>query len=146
MNNELINFHHEMFGDIRAIEKDGEPWFVGKDVAVALGYSNARDALAKHIDNEDKKILTSQNATLEKLNIPNRGLTIINESGLPRPLLEASAGEGLQALGHRRGAALHPSPRSLCHGTDDREDHRVSGVRHRTAEESPTGAEHATRG
>ena len=82
MNNELINFHHEMFGDIRAIEKDGEPWFVGKDVAVALGYSNARDALAKHVDNEDKKILTSQNATLEKLNIPNRGLTIINESGL----------------------------------------------------------------
>ena len=82
MNNELINYHHEMFGDIRAIEKDGEPWFVGKDVAVALGYSNARDALAKHVDNEDKKILTSQNATLEKLNIPNRGLTIINESGL----------------------------------------------------------------
>ena len=36
MNNELIIFHHEMFGDIRAIEKDGEPWFVGKDVAVAL--------------------------------------------------------------------------------------------------------------
>ena len=32
MNNELINFHHEMFGDIRAIEKDGEPWFVGKDL------------------------------------------------------------------------------------------------------------------
>ena len=82
MNNGLINFHHEMFGDIRAIEKDGEPWFVGKDVAEALGYSNARDALAKHVDNEDKKILTSQNATLEKLSIPNRGLTIINESGL----------------------------------------------------------------
>ena len=82
MNNGLINFHHEMFGDIRAIERDGEPWFVGKDVAVALGYSNARDALAKHVDNEDKKILTSQNATLEKLSIPNRGLTIINESGL----------------------------------------------------------------
>ena len=31
MNNELINFHHEMFGDIRAIKKDGEPWFVGKE-------------------------------------------------------------------------------------------------------------------
>ena len=82
MNNELINFHHEMFGDIRAIEKDGGPWFVGKDVAAALGYNNTRDALAKHVDNEDKKILTSQNATLEKLSIPNRGLTIINESGL----------------------------------------------------------------
>ena len=54
MNNELINFHHEMFGDIRAIEKDGEPWFVGKDVAAALGYNNTRDALYKHVDEEDK--------------------------------------------------------------------------------------------
>ena len=54
MNNELINFHHEMFGDIRAIEKDGEPWFVGKDVAVALGYANHRKALIDHVDAEDK--------------------------------------------------------------------------------------------
>ena len=37
---------------------------------------------------------------------------------LSRPLLQIPADEGLQALGHRRGAALHPSPRSLCHGTD----------------------------
>ena len=50
MNNELIIFHHEMFGDIRAIEKDGEPWFVGKDVAVALGYCKPENALAAHVD------------------------------------------------------------------------------------------------
>lgn len=50
MNNELINFHHEMFGDIRAIEKDGGPWFVGKDVAVALEYCKPENALAAHVD------------------------------------------------------------------------------------------------
>ena len=82
MNNELINFHHEMFGDIRAIEKDWEPWFVGKDVAVALGYSVARKAIRDHVDEEDKQILTFQNGTFESQGIPNRGLTIINESGL----------------------------------------------------------------
>lgn len=82
MNNELINFHHEMFGDIRAIEKDGEPWFVGKDVAEALGYSVARKAIRDHVDEEDKQILTFQNGTFGSQDIPNRGLTIINESGL----------------------------------------------------------------
>ena len=50
MNNELIIFHHEMFGDIRAIEKDGGPWLVGKDVAVALGYCKPEKALAAHVD------------------------------------------------------------------------------------------------
>ena len=82
MNNELINFHHEMFRDIRAIERDGELWFVGKDVAEALGYSVARKAIRDHVDEEDKQILTFQNGTFESQEIPNRGLTIINESGL----------------------------------------------------------------
>ena len=82
MNNELINIHHEMFGDIRAIERDGELWFVGKDVAEALGYSVARKAIRDHVDEEDKQILTFQNGTFESQEIPNRGLTIINESGL----------------------------------------------------------------
>jgi anti-repressor protein len=62
--------------------KSGEPWFVGKDVAVALGYSVARKAIRDHVDEEDKQILTFQNGTFESLDIPNRGLTIINESGL----------------------------------------------------------------
>lgn len=66
--------------DIRTLDIDGEPWFVGKDIAEVLGYKNTRDAMAKHVDEEDKTILTSQNATLD--NIPNRGLQIINESGL----------------------------------------------------------------
>ena len=56
------------------------PVFVGKDVAKILGYVNTKDALANHIDAEDKTIIQrSENATL---GIPNRGLTVINESGL----------------------------------------------------------------
>lgn len=73
-------FENEMFGSVRTIEKDNNVWFVGKDVAEILGYSNTKDALLKHVDSEDKQIfLKSQNTTLD---IPNRGMTIINESGL----------------------------------------------------------------
>lgn len=73
-------FNNEQFGQVRVITKDGEPWFVGKDIAEVLGYLNTKDAIATHVYEEDKKIIQrSENATLE---IPNRGLTIINESGL----------------------------------------------------------------
>ena len=73
MNNELINIHHEMFGDIRAIERDGELWFVGKDVAEALGYSVARKAIRDHVDEEDKQILTFQNGTFGSQDIRQKG-------------------------------------------------------------------------
>ena len=73
-------FNNPEFGTIRVISIEDEPWLVGKDVAEALGYSNTKDALATHVDDEDKRVIQrSENATLE---IPNRGLTIINESGL----------------------------------------------------------------
>ncbi|PZK73782.1 phage antirepressor [Staphylococcus aureus] len=65
---------------VRTLTVDNEPYFVGKDVAEILGYSNTRDALSKHVDEVDKEILTSRNTTLE--NLPNRGLTAVNESGL----------------------------------------------------------------
>ncbi len=57
-----------------------EPWFVGKDLTDILGYSNSRKALKDHVDKEDQQILKSRNVTLE--NIPNRGLTAVNESGM----------------------------------------------------------------
>ena len=47
--NDIIIFKNEEFGDIRTVIIDGEPWFVGKDVAEILGYSNSRDALAKRV-------------------------------------------------------------------------------------------------
>jgi len=77
---QLQIFEHEIFGKIRTVMIDDEPWFVGKDISDALGYINSKDALKKHVNAEDKQILQrSQNATFE---IPTRGLTIINESGM----------------------------------------------------------------
>ncbi len=78
--NELMIFNNPEFGEIRTAEIDGEPWFVGKDVAQALGYSDTKSALADHVDDEDKQII--QRGQIATLDIPNRGLTIINESGL----------------------------------------------------------------
>ncbi len=47
-------FSNADFGEIRTLTMDGEPWFVGKDVAALLGYNNTRDALSKRVDDEDK--------------------------------------------------------------------------------------------
>lgn len=69
-------FNHPEFGNLRCIEIDGEPWFVGKDVATALGYSNTRDALSRHVDVEDKGVVNHDTPSgIQKM-------TIINESGL----------------------------------------------------------------
>ncbi len=77
--NELQIFSFDS-NEVRTVVVNEEPYFVGKDVAEVLGYSNTRDALNRHVDDEDKKNLTSRNTTLE--NLPNRGLTAVNESGL----------------------------------------------------------------
>ena len=74
--NNLQIFNSPEFGQIRTIQQNKEPWFVGKDVAAILGYSNPRDALAKHVDAEDKGV-----AKCDTLG-GNQDLTIINESGL----------------------------------------------------------------
>ena len=47
-------FNHPEFGELRTVEISGEPWFVGKDVAVALGYSDTTQAIRKNISDEDK--------------------------------------------------------------------------------------------
>ena len=70
---QIFNFDTQ---DIRVLEKDGEPWFVGKDVATVLGYKDTVNALKSHIDEEDKlgwQITTSGQ---------KRNVTVINESGL----------------------------------------------------------------
>ena len=77
---QIQTFNNAEFGEIRSMEIGGDPWFVGKDVATALGYSNTKDALAAHVESEDKSII--QRSQFPTLEIPNRGMTIINESGL----------------------------------------------------------------
>lgn len=74
--NELKIFNNPDFGELRTVEINKEPWFVGKDVAEALGYSNTADAIQKHVDEEDK--LTSQIAMAGQ----GRNVVFINESGL----------------------------------------------------------------
>ena len=76
MENMIRIFENEEFGKVRTVIKDGEPWFVGKDVAEILGYTNTRDALAKHTDTEDKADVAIHDGR------QNRKMTIINESGL----------------------------------------------------------------
>ena len=72
----LTVFNNEEFGEIRTIIIDNKPWFVGKDVAVSLGYKDTSDALKKHVADEDK--LTRCFADSGQ----NRQMYIINESGL----------------------------------------------------------------
>lgn len=73
---ELKIFENTEFGAVRALEIDGAPWFVGKDVTDILGYQNPSEALSDHVDDEDK--LNSK--TLSSLG--QRGGWLINESGL----------------------------------------------------------------
>lgn len=83
---ELTTFSNPSFGSIRTLTIENEPWFVGKDVAERLGYSDTPKAIRVHVCDEDKKLLSrnelqgGQNSHLEK--ISNYGLTVINESGL----------------------------------------------------------------
>ena len=73
---ELQIFNNPEFGEIRTTVIDGEPWFVGKDVADILGYQNGSRDINRHVDEEDRQ--NYQNGTFES----PRGMTIINESGL----------------------------------------------------------------
>lgn len=77
MNNSMVKvFENEQFGKVRAINIDGESWFVGKDVAEALGYNDTDQALRRHVDKEDK-LTRNFNGSGQ-----NRKMTTINESGL----------------------------------------------------------------
>lgn len=75
MNNIQV-FNNSEFGDIRTVEIDGEPWFVGKDVATALGFTNSRDAIVTHVFDEDRGV-----ENIDTLGGKQK-MTIVNESGL----------------------------------------------------------------
>lgn len=74
--NALKIFENSEFGKIQVIERNGEPWFIGKEIATVLGYKNASDALIKHVDDEDKGV--AKRDTLGG----KQNIVIINESGL----------------------------------------------------------------
>ena len=76
--NDLQIFSNPEFGQVRTVEIDGQPWLVGKDVAVALGYKKPENALASHVDDEDKTTTLIQGDGSEY----KSKMVIINESGL----------------------------------------------------------------
>ena len=75
--NEIKIFNNPEFGKVRTMEINGEPYFVGKDVAEILGYTKARNAIASHVDSEDKK-----DAPIQGDLGGTQEMTVINESGL----------------------------------------------------------------
>ena len=75
--NALRTFNHEMFGQVRTMTNErGETFFVGKDVAEALGYKNTADAIIKHVDKEDRSTIAIRDSAYETRAV------VINESGL----------------------------------------------------------------
>lgn len=74
--NDIQIFNNEQFGQVRVITKDGEPWFVGKDIATILGYKDTSDSLKRHVDTDDKltRCFTDTGQSREMI--------VINESGL----------------------------------------------------------------
>lgn len=74
--NDLQIFNNDEFGEVRTVVIENEPWFVAKDIALALGYTNPRDAVINHVFDDDKGV--------EKLDTLGgaQNLTVINESGL----------------------------------------------------------------
>lgn len=74
--NELQIFNSEEFGEIRTVTIDNEPWFAGKDVAIALGYTNPQKAVRDHVQEDDRG--------MNEMDTPSgrQTLTVINESGL----------------------------------------------------------------
>lgn len=81
--NDLAIFENPEFGRIRGLKIEGEPWFVGKDIAAALGYSDTAQAIRKHVDDEDKGVVESTPPG------GKQNITIINESGLYSLMLKS---------------------------------------------------------
>ena len=83
-NNQIMNFVNDEFGSIRCIEIDNEPWFVGKDIAECLGYSNASKAVSTHVQSEDKTMIMMDLADSQNGNVPagKTRTAFINESGV----------------------------------------------------------------
>lgn len=84
--NNLMKFENKEFGQIRVIELNGEPWFIGKDVAEKLGYAEPRSTVSKKVDKEDRGVA--------KIETPSgiQEMTVINESGLYSLILSSQLG------------------------------------------------------
>lgn len=99
-------FENPEFGKVRVVDVDGEPWFVGKDVAEILGYSKARNAIAAHVDESDKALAPIQGGCSTGI----QNTTIINESGIYSLVLSSKL-PGAQKFKHWVTSEVIPSIR-----------------------------------
>ncbi len=99
----MMVFENNEFRRVRTITRDGEPWFVGKDVAEKLGYQNSSKAIADHVDDDDKL----NNESLSSLG--QRGGWLINESGLYSLVLSSKLPKAKAFKRWMKTGALIPS-------------------------------------
>ena len=109
MNNELQIFNNSDFGNIRVVENSGEPWFVGKDIATILGYAKPENAIANHVDGEDKTSTLIQGSGS---NYKSKAI-LINESGLYSLILSSKLP---QAKAFKRWVTSEVLPAIRKHG------------------------------
>ena len=113
MNNEIQLFHNDEFGDVRTIIIDGEPWFVAKDVATILKYTNPLKAIRDHVFEEDKGV--------NELFTPGgkQRITVINESGVYSLILSSKL-QSARAFKHWVTSEILPTIRKTGrYGGDD---------------------------
>ena len=106
--NEMKVFSNVEFGSVRVVEIEGQTWFVGKDVAEILGYSNPNEAVQDHVDEDDK--LNSKTLLSCELDLGQRGGWLINESGLYSFILSSKL-ENAKKFKHWVTSAVLPSIR-----------------------------------
>ena len=111
--NDLTVFKNESFGEIRTLVINQEPWFVGKDIAIALGYSNSKKALSDHVDVEDKQ--QGDGVTIRDPIGREQHPTVINESGLYSLILQPKAKREMTEEQRLAAAERLAKGRSLKH-------------------------------
>ena len=105
---ELQIFQNAEFGSVRSTMINGEPFFVGKDVAEILGYADPNKAIAMHVDEEDK--LNDKTAS----SLGQRGGWLINESGLYGLIKQTSCSKEIQEMGDIGGSSSYQKTWLIC--------------------------------
>lgn len=105
---ELQIFQNAEFGSVRCTMINGEPFFVGKDVAEILGCADPNKAIAMHVDEEDK--LNDKTAS----SLGQRGGWLINESGLYSLIQQVSGSKEIQEMGYIGGSSRNQKPWFVC--------------------------------
>jgi prophage antirepressor-like protein len=108
--------------NVRSVIIDDEPWFVGKDVAEVLGYSNPRDALSRHVEEDDKADVVIHDGS------QNRNVTGINESGLYALILSSKLSQAKEFKRWVTSEVLPSIRRTGTFGLNNRDKFELAGL------------------